>query len=528
MATKIITGTLTTIIDLDAAPMKRKQRKVSDGFKAMEKQGRASSQALKTALRGAAVAGAVLVAGIVSTTKAFARQEDAVAKLNQTLKVTKNVAGFTSKELQANASALQDVTTFSDDAIISVQSLLATFTNIRGDRFTRATEAVLDLSTAMKVDARSASIQLGKALNDPVRGVTALADAGISFSDSQRKMIKEMVDAGRIVEAQTLILKELESQGIGGVARAMAKTTSGEIKQAINAWGLLEKAIGGVVAKSLGFGDASTSAKNSIQELTKFVNDSADEWSKTIREIPGEIQKAFDNKPLLIKVIAVAERASEEGTGPAGLGFGRSREEVFKRLTKDQRERFSKLFIGDSLIPSIAGVLSNPKEVINLLRTQRLPTPSPTPPSPVSAIPTKAELEQARSKGAVDFLGEGQKALEELKKDARERRLKSIREDIAFEKFRESVSNFDSGAVVDRIRALQQEDANQIMRPEAEEALSGAFLQGSIEAARIINQVSTNRPEDKTAKNTKEIAELMQELFDNGISLNDVGLATAS
>ena len=117
-----------------------------------------------------------------------------------------------------------------------MQAVLLTFTNIRGDRFEQATTAILDMSSALGTSLQSAAIQVGKALNDPLKGVSALAEAGIQFTDQQKAQIKAMVETGDVAGAQAIILKELETQ-FGGVAEAMAKTPAGQWAQAMNALG---------------------------------------------------------------------------------------------------------------------------------------------------------------------------------------------------------------------------------------------------------------------------------------------------
>ena len=182
---------------------------------------------------GAAIGGALAVRQFLTETIAM---EKAQAQLAATLRSTGAIAGQSVESLNAHAAALQKVTAFGDDAVTAAQGLLLTFTNIRGDVFPQATEAVLNVATAMNTDLKSASIQVGKALNDPIAGVTALARAGIQFTDAQKETIKSLVESGRLVEAQRLVLKELETQ-FGGSARAARETLGGALTSLGNAWG---------------------------------------------------------------------------------------------------------------------------------------------------------------------------------------------------------------------------------------------------------------------------------------------------
>lgn len=174
---------------------------------------------------------------IIDATKT---QEMAMRQLEQAVKSTGGVAGFTAKELANMAAGFQSVTNYGDEAIISMQAILLTFTSLKDDIIPRTTEAVLNLSERMGTDLNSAALQLGKALNAPVANLGALSRAGIQFSNSQKDNIKLLVESGRLAEAQGIILDELETQ-FGGAARAARETFGGALESLNNAFGdLLE------------------------------------------------------------------------------------------------------------------------------------------------------------------------------------------------------------------------------------------------------------------------------------------------
>jgi hypothetical protein len=124
---------------------------------------------------------------------------------------------------------------FDDEAIGSAQAMLLTFKQIQGVQFDKATEAVLDLSTAMGTDLNSAALQLGKALNDPIGGISALSRAGVQFSNDQKKVIKALVETGDVAGAQQVILRELEGQ-MGSAAEAARNTFGGALQGLSNAF----------------------------------------------------------------------------------------------------------------------------------------------------------------------------------------------------------------------------------------------------------------------------------------------------
>lgn len=197
----------------------------------------------------AGVAGfASLAAGAGLSLKAFTESQDAIKQLNTVLKSTKGVAGVTSKAAQDLASSLQRVTKFSDEEIMSAESMLLTFTKIGSKVFPQATETVLNMSQALGQDLKSSSIQLGKALNDPIRGVTALRRVGVAFTTQQEDQIKTLVESGQTLKAQKLILKELNTE-FGNSARAAGKTLSGQLTILKNTFGEVFEVVGAGIAR---------------------------------------------------------------------------------------------------------------------------------------------------------------------------------------------------------------------------------------------------------------------------------------
>lgn len=175
--------------------------------------------------------------------------EDAIANLNATLQSTGGAAGLTSEELQNMANSLQNVTRFSDEAILNGEAMLLTFTSIGSEVFPEATEAMLNLAAKFgSVD--TAAVQLGKALNDPIAGVTALRRVGVQLTDEQEEMIKKFVEQGDIMAAQKIILGELQTE-FGGLAEAMGGTFQGQVEILKNRFDNLKEGIGALIIDAL-------------------------------------------------------------------------------------------------------------------------------------------------------------------------------------------------------------------------------------------------------------------------------------
>lgn len=242
-------------------------------------------------------------AGIALLTKkvidATAAQEAAVKQLEQGWKSTGGTVGLTVAEMTKHAADLQKVSLFGDEQIIEAQSKLITFTNITEAQFQKATVAALDLSSRMGTDLNSSVLQIGKALNAPITGVSALAEAGIQFTDSQKDVIKSLVDTGEMAKAQEIILKELEVQ-FGGSAQAARDTFGGAIK-----------GLSGAFADLFEAGEGLEEARTGVEDLTALLQDP--ETVAAANSLTSALVKIFSKVATVITgTVNVARWAGEE------------------------------------------------------------------------------------------------------------------------------------------------------------------------------------------------------------------------
>jgi len=203
------------------------------------------SRSFKGMLPALGLAGGVSAMFMIgrNATQAWEKQQAAVANMEAGLKATGHQAGLTSNQLQKMASNLQSTGIFGDEDILqNLTTQLLTFGNISGDVFDRAQRASLDVTAKLKGvnasagDIQSTAIMMGKALDDPIKGLSAMSRVGISFSAEQRKMVEELVSANDTFGAQSVILEAIEQQ-YGGTNEALAKTTAGMERAAQNKLG---------------------------------------------------------------------------------------------------------------------------------------------------------------------------------------------------------------------------------------------------------------------------------------------------
>ena len=173
----------------------------------------------------------------------------ALAQVENRLANMGNASGRTSEQLQASARDLEKLSNFDKTNILSdVTENLLNFGRISGTIFDRAQKAAVNYAAGSGKALDSASQTIGKALEDPVKGMKALADAGITFTDAQEAQIKALVKSGQGVKAQSMILAELERRYNGAAEAARAANPDAAF---LNAWSDFQEIVGQIVLRIL-------------------------------------------------------------------------------------------------------------------------------------------------------------------------------------------------------------------------------------------------------------------------------------
>tara|TARA_R110000868_G_scaffold183905_1_gene425283 strand:+ start:1889 stop:3349 length:1461 start_codon:yes stop_codon:yes gene_type:complete len=202
-------------------------------FQSLEGAGKKAQFALKKAALPAALAlGAVTAAaaGMLKAGEAAATSNARIAQINESMGLFGAETEKVNDRLFAYANATARATGIDQNSIKATQAKLLTFGALAksadelNGAFDRATTAAIDLASAGFGDAESNAVQLGKALQDPIKGIAALAKSGVSFTAQEKEKIKTLVETNRTLEAQDLILQAIEKQ-VGGTALATANDT---------------------------------------------------------------------------------------------------------------------------------------------------------------------------------------------------------------------------------------------------------------------------------------------------------------
>ena len=174
----------------------------------------------------AATAGTLLV--IKKMVAAVSNSERQFGKLEAILKATGHAAGLTLSDIEDLSQQIGIETLASVQGVRDAAGIMLTFKSITGDTFREALTLAQDLAEVGFGDLKTASTQLGKALEDPIAGLGALKRVGVSFSDEQKEMIRVLDMTGRKAQAQEIILKALNEQ-VGKAGKKAAKGFAGAV-----------------------------------------------------------------------------------------------------------------------------------------------------------------------------------------------------------------------------------------------------------------------------------------------------------
>jgi len=299
---------------------------------------------LATGMATVGVAGVALGAGIgavgfavIGSIGAFSRLEQGLLRTEALVRSTGGASGKTAEELEELTRSVALSTLASVDGVRSAVNVLQTFKSVQGSTFERTIKLSQDLAAVMGTDIKSSALQLGKALEDPILGLNSLRRSGVSFSEAQKDVIKNMVATGRTAEAQTMILDTLQKQ-VGGAGSAESGGLAGATDTLSQRWQELLEGF----SQTTGSGDAVAHILNRIASGMSKVTDAtfgtesrAEKLSSLFKEYGliqarldsgGRISTAAKDRLVQIKVEigALNNQSKKEG-------------EIFKKGATDRR-----------------------------------------------------------------------------------------------------------------------------------------------------------------------------------------------
>ena len=315
----------------------------------------------------------------------------------QTAAVMKSMGRTESpKALNKMIDSLEAASGIDGDNIRETTNVLLTFGDITGDTFEQANALALDLSVAFGKDLGSAATMVGKALNDPAKGLTALSRIGVQFTKQQEEQIKALTEGGEVAKAQKIILAELTKQ-VSGSAAAQADG----LQKTQVAWGNFKEAIGDVLL-NLGRGVEGLDLASGIRKATKWIKQNKDEiisvlqlimsavfklisvflkWQSIVLKTFGYLFGAMATTLNVLAKLGLVEQSTADSVRDLADGFGLASEKAdkaskwFDNLSKKFSDSAKQ---GQLLKQKLAGIgievdNLNQKKVKNLLDNNQVP-----------------------------------------------------------------------------------------------------------------------------------------------------------
>lgn len=175
---------------------------------------------------GLSLAIAALGFGLARATREAEKFERSGLRVEAILKATGFAAGVTKNQIRDLSTEIAATTLASVAGVEAAAAKLLTFKAIQNDVFVSALKLSQDLAEVGFGSIESGATTLGKALQDPVAGLTALKRVGVDFTATQKEQIKVFVETNQLAKAQAVIIKELNSQ-VGGAGVKAAEGLSG-------------------------------------------------------------------------------------------------------------------------------------------------------------------------------------------------------------------------------------------------------------------------------------------------------------
>ena len=179
------------------------------------------------------------VAGLI---RAYSEQEEVETRLEATIQRLGDATDVTAEKINRLANRLQQTTRFGDEATLAASNLaLRLVPDLDFSSLERFIEISADMAEVMGTDLVSESQKLARALVNPTSATRVLTQAGVTLSETQRRLLTDLINNNQAAEAQALILDLLSESSIRGSANlntlsvrfARLKNNLGDIAQAL-------------------------------------------------------------------------------------------------------------------------------------------------------------------------------------------------------------------------------------------------------------------------------------------------------
>jgi len=273
--------------------------------------GRLSSIAsLFSTLNPLTVGFGLALAGATTTLKTsltvYADYEKQLFRIEGLLKSTGGASGLTAKQIDDLSRSIGAATLASAGDVREAAGVLLTFKSISEETFTRTLELSQDMAAVMGTNIKQSALQLAKALEDPLTGLTALRRSGVSFNQSQKDMIKAMLETGQQAKAQGLILDTLAQQ-LGGAGTAEGGGLAGSLDLVSENWNRFMEAIAEGAVSDNAEKFLNRMARG-MERVANLIDPSDEQQLQTLLEKRGQILQRINDSVISDDVNAAQSR----------------------------------------------------------------------------------------------------------------------------------------------------------------------------------------------------------------------------
>lgn len=311
------------------------------------------------------------------------------ARLQAVIEATGRSAETSALQIDAMADKLELLTNADKQAVMDAAASLAIMENVSTDLFERIFSTANDLYQVVGSDISSAILTIGRAMEDPIEGMTRLRRQGIFISDEIETQITGLVEQNRLYDAQVLLLDSIQSK-VAGTAEAIAENAQG---------------------KSL-----ATAIDRYIGSVGQTVNKIAAPITETLADIVNFFTGPFDSLNDIINLLSIR---TEDFEGKS-LGELQDYMDLYERSLEDPNLAIFDGWIGifeQKILPSLSEQIELQRKAYEIEQERK------------QATAEQAAQEEERKK-AIEAQQEATKSILDLYNQTDEGQLESIKESL--------------------------------------------------------------------------------------------------
>lgn len=264
-------GEFKSQLDRIEAETRRATAKVASATEVAEKAfGRVRAAITGVAVGVAALGAAAVTRSLSGLPEAAANAERQFARLQGVIDATGGAAGRSVADIERLAREIGETTLASTQNVRDAAAQLLTFKAVTEDTFDTALRLSQDLAEAGFGGLEENAKRLGRALEDPVRGMAALRESGVSFTAAQQEQIKALVKSNDLIAAQGMIIDAVAGQ-VGGVGVKAAQGYAGAVDTAGERLKIFREELGLRTLPAL------TAVQVAIGDTAKYLTDNLDD-----------------------------------------------------------------------------------------------------------------------------------------------------------------------------------------------------------------------------------------------------------